>query len=529
MGRYRTGITIMTGQLVFESMRIEELRGLAHILAPYLRKGDVIALSGELGAGKTTFARFLIENIAGEEVEVPSPSFPLVQSYELSRLRVFHFDFYRLADPSELDELGFDDALGEGLVIIEWPERIGDRLPADRLEVTLEETVDPQARRVMITGAGGWQRRLKRIKAATAFLRRAGWSAASCEFLAGDASVRSYVRLWQNGRTALLMDWERQPDGPPLANGVPYSRIAHLAEDAGPFVAVAGALREAGFAVPEIYAQDLDNGFLLIEDFGDRVVAREAAAGTDLIRLYRPAVDLLLRLRRVPLPACLPIAEGRTHTLPAYDRDALHIETGLLLDWFLPAVSDSEPGREARAHFHELWEEALAWLNEDEEGWVLRDFHSPNLILRDNADGRGKLGIIDFQDAVRGHFAYDLASLLQDARLDVPMSVEAALFTYYCERADEADPSFDAVRFRRAYAILGAQRNTKILGIFARLAIRDGKRAYIRHIPRVRRYLERNLTHPALAQLRAWYERYMPGPADQRMMALAEVPTAGAH
>lgn len=511
----------MTGQLVFESMRIEELRGLAQILAPYLRKGDVIALEGDLGAGKTTFARFLIRYIAGEEVEVSSPSFPLVQSYYLPRLRVFHFDFYRLSDVEELDELGFDDALSEGLVLIEWPERIGDSLPADRLEIVLEETADPQARRVTIRGMGGWQRRLERFRAATAFLKRAGWGAASCEYLAGDASVRSYIRVKLNGRSALLMDWERQPDGPPLANGLPYSRIAHLAEGVGPFVAVAKALRRANLAVPEIYAADVDNGFLLIEDFGDRVLGREVEAGGDMMQLYWTAVEQLLRLRSVPIEPQLPILNGTSHELPTYDRDALHIETELLLDWFLPAISGAEVDAGARARFHQLWESALQWLEGEETGWVLRDFHSPNLIWRENDDGRGQLGIIDFQDAVRGHPAYDLVSLLQDARLDVPAPVEAQLFTRYCAEASRNDPAFDPVRFRRAYAMLGAQRNTKILGIFARLALRDGKRGYIRHMPRVRRYLERDLAHPALAQLRMWYERYMPRAIDQGALSLA--------
>jgi aminoglycoside/choline kinase family phosphotransferase len=142
---------------------------------------------------------------------------------------------------------------------------------------------------------------------------------------------------------------------------------------------------------------------------------------------------------------------------------------------------------------------------------VLRDFHSPNLVLRAEGEGLQKLGILDFQDAVRGHPAYDLVSLLQDARLDLPADIEPELLAYYCDRATAQDAGFDEAAFVRAYRLLGAQRNTKILGIFARLARRDGKRAYVKHMPRVARYLASDLQHSALAELRSWYEKELPG------------------
>jgi N-acetylmuramate 1-kinase len=522
----KTGVQVQpqtpdrTAQIRLSGLDLPILDGLARVLAPHLRLGDLVTLSGDLGAGKTTFARLLISAIAGEDVEVISPTFPLVQSYETPRVEICHFDLYRLDSPEELAELGFDEARLEALTLVEWPERLGNRLPSERLDVALAESEKPDRRDVTITGFGGWAPRLERFHAATDFLNKAGWSAASASFLAGDASVRSYLRLRLGDKRALLMDWERQPDGPPLADGLPYSRIAHLAEDVGPFIAVAGALRQAGVPAPEIYAQDTTRGFLLIEDFGDFVLGKLVARSGEVGTLYRPAVDLLVRLRRADILRDIPIAGERTHRLPDYDKRALHAETALLLDWFLPFMNGANVDQAARGEFAALWEAQFAWLATQDSGLVLRDFHSPNLLALKPGDPRGPLGVIDFQDAVIGHPAYDLVSLLQDARLTVPPDVEAALYAHYCTKA-ERNGDFDADAFARAYALLGAQRNTKILGIFTRLAVRDGKQAYLEHLPRVRAYLERDLQHPALAPLRAWYVRHLPGRVDTQAIAIA--------
>lgn len=508
-----------TTEIRLPGLSLSGVDGLAQVLAPYLRRGDVLTLSGDLGAGKTTFARFLIWSMADAPVEVSSPTFALVQVYETAQAEIHHFDLYRLGEPEDLRELGFDEARDSALVLVEWPERLGDSLPADRLDVALSEGETAETRDVIITGHGGWAPRLQRLRAAMDFQNKAGWSAARARFLAGDASVRSYVRLALGDKQALLMDWERQPDGPPLDNGQPYSRIAHLAEDVGPFVAVARALREARLPAPEIYGHDLERGFLLIEDFGDYALGRLVEQSGEIATLYRPAVDLLLRLREADIPRVLPISDDRAHALPDYDASALQAEVALLLDWFLPAMTSRPLPANARREFEALWQAQFDWLARQETGLLLRDFHSPNLIALTPGDPRGALGLIDFQDAVIGHPAYDLVSLLQDARLTVPPGVEAHLFRHYCARAGQQGAGFDAGVFARAYALLGAQRNTKILGIFARLALRDGKPAYLTHIPRARDYLERNLQHPALAPLRAWFDRHMPGQTDAQVLA----------
>jgi aminoglycoside/choline kinase family phosphotransferase len=191
----------------------------------------------------------------------------------------------------------------------------------------------------------------------------------------------------------------------------------------------------------------------------------------------------------------------------------------LLLDWFLPAINGVEVSASAREAFRKAWAEQFDWLATQPTGWVLRDYHSPNLLIKRVEEEKARLGILDFQDALCGHAAYDLVSLLQDARLDLPEGLEAELLPYYCTEAARHS-SFDKAAFLRAYHLLGAQRNTKILGIFARLARRDGKRAYLRHMPRIARYLMANLADPALTQLRDWYSHEIPHNIGERIFQI---------
>ncbi|MGH6803650.1 MAG: tRNA (adenosine(37)-N6)-threonylcarbamoyltransferase complex ATPase subunit type 1 TsaE, partial [Methyloceanibacter sp.] len=281
----------MTASWSLDDVDLVQLDILASRLALLLDAGDVIALSGPLGAGKTTFARALITRL-GSEGEVPSPTFALMQRYETPRLILTHCDFYRL-EPSELDELGLDDAVSEGAVIVEWPERASRWLPSDRLDVAMDETTTPDRRRIVLTGQGSWAERLKRLRALSEFLDRTPYAEAGARYLLGDASTRSYARLVLPDRSAILMNSPRQPDGPPIRDGKPYSALVHLAEDVTPFVAVAAALRERGLSAPAIHAFDLDRGFLILEDLGDRVFGCEVERGRPLAELWRPAVDVL--------------------------------------------------------------------------------------------------------------------------------------------------------------------------------------------------------------------------------------------
>ena len=485
---------------------------LASKLVLVLHPGDCVTLSGELGAGKTTFARALIGHIWGagaEAEEIVSPTFALAETYPTPRMEIAHFDCFRLERPGEAEELGIEEALEGALVLIEWPERIAELLPADRLGVRLEEE-ETGARRISLEGHGTWEGRLERFAAMAAFLEVSGWGEAEAAYLQGDASPRRYARLVRGAGRALLMDAPRRPDGPPIREGKPYSALAHLAEDVRPFVAVDEALRRAGLSAPEIFATDLERGFLILEDLGDEVFDRLVTEGRAQDELYGAAVEVLLELRAHPPERELALAQGGTCALAAYDETALSIEVELLLDWFWPALKGEEAPEIVRVEFKEAWGAQFAFLAAQRRGWVLRDYHSPNLIWLAGREGLARVGVIDFQDALRGPHAYDLVSLLQDARVDVSADLEEALLEKYCRACESADPTFERARFLAAYATAGAQRNTKILGIFARLAARDGKRGYLGHIPRVSAYLERNLGHEALGPLRAWYDRHLP-------------------
>lgn len=502
----------MTTSWSLDDVDLVQLDILASRLALILKTGDVIALSGPLGAGKTTLARAVVTRLGGEG-EVPSPTFALMQRYETPRLTLTHCDFYRLV-PAELDELGLEDALSEGAVLIEWPERAAGWLPADRLDIAMDETATPDMRRIVLTGQGSFAARLERLKAMTQFLARTPYAEAPCRYLQGDASTRAYARLVLPDRSAILMNSPRQPDGPPIRDGKPYSALVHLAEDVTPFVAVAAALRERGFSAPAIYAFDLDQGFLVLEDLGDRVFGSEIAKGRPLAELWGPAVDVLAACAAKGPPGLLPIEGQAPYRLPRLDAEAMLIESSLLIDWFWPALHGREAPAELAAEFNALWRPLLAEASKSDLGWVLRDYHSPNLIWLPEREGIARVGILDFQDALFGPLAYDLVSLLQDARLDVPEALERELLARYCSARGAQNNNFSGDRFVALYATLGAQRNSKILGIFARLAKRDGKRGYLAHIPRVARYLERNLAHPALAELRRFYAREFPPAQD---------------
>jgi aminoglycoside/choline kinase family phosphotransferase len=218
---------------------------------------------------------------------------------------------------------------------------------------------------------------------------------------------------------------------------------------------------------------------------------------------------VLLALHERQLPDMLPVAPQLDYRIPPYDMNAFLIEAELLLDWFLPrldvTIADSE-----RGSFRALWRELLQPAIDAPPTWVLRDFHSPNLIWLPQRNGLARLGLLDFQDAVMGSPAYDLASLLQDARVDVSDETELALLGRYVRGRSRQQADFDAAQFIKVYAMLAAQRASKILGIFARLDLRDGKPQYLRHLPRVWGYLQRSLSHPALEALNAWYIAHVP-------------------
>lgn len=478
-------------------------------IADELELGDIVALTGEIGAGKTTLARAILRAHLGDpDLEAPSPTFTLVQSYDGPKAQIVHADLYRIMGEGELVELGFDELQDRAIVLVEWPERAPTMIKAARLDVALD--LDPMSgmRQAVITGTGPLVQRMERASALHALLESSGWDVARRIPMQGDASTRAYERLEKpSGETAILMISPPRPDGPPVRRGRSYSAIARLAESVHAFAAVDRGLRDQGFSAPAILAEDLETGLLILEDFGTEPVVSDKGPIPDR---YSEAVRLLATLHARTLPEVVALRSEREYALPPFDIDALMIEAELLLDWYLPEMAGSEPSGSVRAEFGHLWRGTLDPIVSARPTWTLRDYHSPNLIWLPRRMGIARIGLLDFQDAVLGHPAYDVASLLQDARVTVPAELELKLLGVYAAARKSADPSFDMGDFAAAYAILGAQRATKIMGIFARLNRRDGKPGYLRHLPRIKAYLTRNLAHPALSRLTPWYAAQLP-------------------
>ena len=503
-------ITTFSVPLANETATAQLMADLALLIGP----GDVITLSGDLGAGKTAAARAMIRYLADDDhLEVPSPTFTLAQGYDLPAFPLVHADLYRINDASELEEIGLSPLPESTVALIEWPERALSALPGDRIDIALSHrsALGSTARAAEITGHGKGAAQVVRLQTLRRFLDGAGYLEARRQRMAGDASTRSYARLIREDGAVILMNSPRRPDGPAIYRGKSYSAAVHLAEDVKPFVAIAHGLRARGFSAPAIHYADLEAGFLITEDFGTAGVI-EGDPSQPIAERYEAATDMLAALHREAPATTLPLAPHVSYAIPVFDTEALMIEIGLMLEWYLPD-RDAEVNDDRRGEFVAMWRQLLEKPAAAPRTWVMRDFHSPNLIWLGERAGISRVGILDFQDTVLGPAAYDLVSLLQDARIDVPEQLELALLTRYIKTRRSDDANFDPGGFAEIYAIMSAQRNTRLLGTFARLNRRDGKPQYLQHQPRIWTYLKRSLAHPALSVLRDWYAANVPPPA----------------
>lgn len=474
---------------------------LGNDLSRALIGGDCVALVGDVGAGKTTLCRALIRSFADDpNLDVPSPTFTLVQAYE-TRIPVAHFDLYRLNDPHELDELGLDEALQTGIALIEWAEKAGGLMPSNCISIEINH--DGDGRNAMIVCPEHAAARIDRTLRLRAFLQRCGHGAALRHPFAGDASPRVYEWIDNNGNAPLIvMDQRFSPAGPPVWNGKAYRDVARTTTPTvHPFVAIGMALREKGFSAPEILHRDLDENFLVLEHLGTGSFLGDD--GLLVADRYELAAGLLAKIQSAHIPKYIQ-AGDISWDIPVYDRDALMIEVSLALDWYLPHRLGRSASEAQRAEFFACWDDLFATLDPSTYGLVLRDYHSPNLVWRADRSGDDRIGVLDFQDALWGPAAYDLASLAQDARVTIAPEVEAQTIAAYL-RAKSQDIGFNQEKFHSDYALMALQRNTKILGIFIRLAIRDGKPQYLAHVPRIETYVSRTLKASGFSRLQAFY------------------------
>jgi len=301
-------------------------------------------------------------------------------------------------------------------------------------------------------------------------LKSAGWGKATRTSLAGDASSRRYERLSQKNQTAILMI---DPSVPTVEK----------------FLIVTELLKNRGYSAPDILAQDPENGLLLLEDFGQRLFVDLIGVEVTEEDLYSLAVDFLIDLRNQSIPIGLPI----------FSQSYVLDQNSMFLDWHIPENTGQQCQTEARLFYQRIWKELLGFLEKEQEVMLLRDFHAENILQLEGRLGVKALGLLDYQDAMTGPAAYDLVSLLQDARRDVPLALETKMITRYV-----SEMGLDEKEFLRGYHILGAHRALRIMGIFTRLAKRDGKTKYLAFMPRMEAHLRRNLACPDLIALKHW-------------------------
>ncbi len=314
------------------------------------------------------------------------------------------------------------------------------------------------------------------------FLKNAGWSAAEIEPLPADMSFRRYFRLRDGNRRALLMD--APPDK----------------ENIEPYVNIGQHLIDLGLSAPAILELDETAGFAVIEDFGNDTYGNLITSGANETALYELAVDTLAALHRHP--------DMNAVSVPPYDNEALLREALELVDWYYPYRFGTEIERQHRNDYIEAWQTVLSNLPPAPPALVLRDFHVDNLMVLSDRSGVSRCGLLDFQDAVSGHAAYDLVSLLEDARRDVADDLQKAMRSRYCSQM----PNLDRAAFDAWYTVLGAQRHAKVVGRFVRFLVRDGNPRNLIHVPRVMRLLVRGLDLPALAPVKRWINTHLPNP-----------------
>lgn len=327
------------------------------------------------------------------------------------------------------------------------------------------------------------------------FVNNTEFAGAELHPLAGDASARRYVRAILGERQAMVMDTPAKGENFPA------------------FVEISEYLHKNGYSAPEILARDMEKGFLLLEDLGSDSFTRvlEQQIGDIENRIYSAAIDLLAQWHN-PANQNLP-------SLPLYDEDLYLREVALFPDWFLPQIMGAEKAAVLRVEYMDIWREILRSFPLAQNIFVHRDFHADNLMWLPQREGIKRVGLLDFQDAVMGDAAYDMMSLLEDARRDVSGELADDMIARYLQKT-----GVDEKNFRNAYDILGAQRNSKIIGIFVRLAVRDGKDGYLRFLPRVWAHLQRDMSNPLLKNLREWLDANVPleaqGDVSEQMLNL---------
>ena len=497
-------------ECIYNLITEECLIEFAKITAPLLNIGDIITLTGDLGAGKTSCARALIRALTDDDLlQVPSPSFNILQLYEAKKIPIVHIDLYRIEDVNELIELDIDSALSGAISVIEWPERWPALKGGEYVDIKIEipSSSNHDRRQITLSGSGSLFSRISQEWSILFLLNVNGWQNAERIPIAGDASARRFERLKLDDQSRILMISPLNYNLPNLFEQFSYRSIAKLSNSVGSFVAISTELRSQGFSSPKILNYDLKQGIVIAEDLGNEGITHSSEP---IHERYFEATNLLVMLHTTSLPIKIDLDATASHTLPPYDMEALIIEVSLFLDWYIPYITNGNALNYQRQEFQVIWQRLLSTCCSNDLTWTLRDFHSPNLLWLPERVGIRRIGLIDIQDAVLGNAAYDLGSLLQDARVPITESFQNELYNFYIENRKKLDVNFEANYFRNAYSILSMQRVLKVLGIFVRLLQRDKKGEYIKYLPILEKYIKQNLIRSELGELRNWFCKYYP-------------------
>jgi aminoglycoside/choline kinase family phosphotransferase len=294
--------------------------------------------------------------------------------------------------------------------------------------------------------------------------------------IVGDAGLRDYFRLSTQDSNYIIMDC------PPS-----YTSVK-------PFIDVAQFLTQNDFSAPQIINYDTENGFLILQDFGkvsvrDYILGLEEQDLQERTNIYHLSINLLVDLQKIAPPS----------ELQNFSNDLMCSELSVFSDYYIPYKKNEKISSAKLEQFIEIWQNILSKQTQTTKSIILRDYHVENMMYLDQEKNIKKLGLLDFQDALVGSPIYDLVSILEDARIDIPRNFALECIQYYAEQKN-----LDFNKVLNDYHILGAQRNLRILGVFARKYSRDGNDTYLQYIPRVLKYLEYDLSHPILRPLKDW-------------------------
>lgn len=474
---------------IHKACSLNELAAFVRYLAPILEKGTLLALNGEIGSGKTTLSKYLINYLTSTRIEeISSPTFNLHQTYSNQDLIISHYDFYRIDTPHELEELDISDSIKNNVTIIEWANKFPSVLPKDHIEIQIINKSDKRDYKIFFHGK--YEKVILAHKNRLNFLSNSGLNIRKITNMKGDASKRKYFRVYDGVKNFVLMDASEE-----------IRKKTKTTKSIKDFIIIDKYLDNIGLRVPKIYGYDIKNQLILEEDLG-LTTYNELYLKLNFEKLITPAIESLLILVHSNYTNINDL-NGNAIEPNKFDKKIFIHEAKLFIDYYWPYARSSICPEEKKYEFLSIIEKMFSDLSPDRT-LILRDYHSPNLHYLENEKGHRKCALIDFQDALLGHPLYDLVSLAQDARVTISEVKEKYIIDAFKQKFLFKNFQFGNSSFNEQYQILATQRSLKILGIFARLSLLEGKNNYIIHMPRIINYIRRSMNCSLLDNLTKW-------------------------